>query len=391
MWEANEQNMNSVLTVYRSEWNCKERLYPNRITGRVSDSPEGKGKMSQTVLITGTGRPYALGFNLVRRYLENGDRVFASVRRPSEALEGLKKEFPDKLHILTMDIAATASVNAAARETEALTDHLDLIINNATTASADTMKELPDFDLDLIAPAVNVGAVGPIRVVKAFLPLLQKSPAGALVVNISSEAGSIGKCYRTFYLDYGTEKAALNMLTMTLHNYFKEDPNLNILCVHPGWMRTNPDNREAPLDPYEHAETLRCLFEKKRHDKDGPPDPGENGTASQAVCGSSGLFCHRASPLVSLRCCRGKGGVLLVSKRVLCYNYTVIGKPHSHDPVKIPEGKHENLFKEPGNKTIHACKAARVPVNVPFADGCSAAGGRHAGGDGREGRPRRMV
>ena len=67
MWEANEQNMISVLTVYRSEWNCKERLYPNRITGRVSDSPEGKEKMSQTVLITGTGRPYALGFNLVRR------------------------------------------------------------------------------------------------------------------------------------------------------------------------------------------------------------------------------------------------------------------------------------------------------------------------------------
>jgi hypothetical protein len=30
--------------------------------------------MPQTVLITGTGRPYALGFNLVRRYLENGDQ-----------------------------------------------------------------------------------------------------------------------------------------------------------------------------------------------------------------------------------------------------------------------------------------------------------------------------
>ena len=51
--------------------------------------------MSQNVLITGTGRPYALGFNLVRRYLENGDCVFASVRKPSEALEALKKEYPD--------------------------------------------------------------------------------------------------------------------------------------------------------------------------------------------------------------------------------------------------------------------------------------------------------
>ena len=226
--------------------------------------------MSQTVLITGTGRPYALGFNLVKRYLENGDCVFATIRRPSEALETLQNEYPGRLYILTMDISSTESVSAAAREAETLTSHIDLIINNATTASADTMKELPDFDLDQIAPAVNVGAVGPIRVLKAFLPLLKKSEIGALVVNISSEAGSIGKCYRTFYLDYGTEKAALNMLTMTMHNYFKDDPNLNIICIHPGWIRTNPDNHEAPLDPYEHAETLRNLFETKRHDKEGP-------------------------------------------------------------------------------------------------------------------------
>ena len=226
--------------------------------------------MSQHVLITGTGRPYALGFNLVKRYLEHGDSVFASVRRPSEALEELKRDYPDRLHILTMDIASTESVNAAAREAERLTDRLDLIVNNATTASADTMKELPDFDLDLIAPAVNVGAVGPIRVVKAFLPLLKASTLGALVVNISSEAGSIGRCYRTFYLDYGTEKAALNMLTMTLHNWLRDEPNLNIICIHPGWIRTNPGNTEAPLDPYEHAETLRLLFEKRRHDKEGP-------------------------------------------------------------------------------------------------------------------------
>ena len=225
--------------------------------------------MNKTVLITGTGRPYALGFNLVRRYLEDGDSVFATVRRPSEALEELKKDYPDKLFILTMDIGSTESVNAAAEKAEKLTPHLDLIINNATTASADTMKELPAFDLDQIAPAVNIGAVGPVLVIKAFLPLLKKSPEGALIVNISSEAGSIGKCYRTYYLDYGTEKAALNMLTMTLHNYFKNDPNLNIICIHPGWMRTNPGNDEAPLIPYEHAETLRRLFERRWHDKEG--------------------------------------------------------------------------------------------------------------------------
>ena len=41
------------------------------------------------VLITGAGRPQALGFNLVRRCLERGDTVLATVRRPSPALEEL--------------------------------------------------------------------------------------------------------------------------------------------------------------------------------------------------------------------------------------------------------------------------------------------------------------
>lgn len=41
------------------------------------------------VLITGAGRREALGYNLVRRCLERGDTVIATVRRPSEALAEL--------------------------------------------------------------------------------------------------------------------------------------------------------------------------------------------------------------------------------------------------------------------------------------------------------------
>ena len=33
--------------------------------------------MAQNVMITGTGRNYALGYNMVLRYLENGDYVIA--------------------------------------------------------------------------------------------------------------------------------------------------------------------------------------------------------------------------------------------------------------------------------------------------------------------------
>lgn len=226
--------------------------------------------MAQNVLITGCGREMALGFNFVRRYLEQGDFVFATVRTPSPALEKLQEQYPDTLHILMMDIGSTESVQAAAAEAAKTVDHLDLLINNAVLYSPDCYKPLEEANLDYIAGVVDVGAVGPLRVTKALLPLLRKCAGTALIVNMSSEAGSIGKCYRTDMYDYAMAKAALNMGTMTLKNAFKGNPKLNIICVHPGWVRTNPDNQMAPFDSYESAEILRKLFEEKRCDFDGP-------------------------------------------------------------------------------------------------------------------------
>ena len=227
--------------------------------------------MSQNVLITGTGRSFALGYNFVLRYLENGDNVVATVRKPSEALEQLQKQYADRLTILIMDIGSTESVTAAEKELSSKMDHLDLIINNAVTTSKDCDKNFWDTDLDLIAHTVDVTAVGAMRVFKAFYPMLKKSAGTALVINISSEAGSITRCYRTNLIDYGMAKAALNMGTMNIINTLKDDSQINVFCVHPGWIRTNgqPDN-PAPLSSYEAAEILRKLFEEKREDRTGP-------------------------------------------------------------------------------------------------------------------------
>ena len=222
----------------------------------------------QNVLITGTGRPQALGFNLVRRYLEHGDRVFACVRKPTDAFDGLLREHPGRLEIVVMDVGSTASVRDALRQVSAGAEALDTIINNAVTTAPDCASHVLDADPDHIAGTVNVDAAGPLRVIQAFYPMLKRSDA-ALVVNISSEAGSIGACYRTNMTDYAVAKAALNMITKTVWNAWKGEETLNILCVHPGWMRTNEGNREAPLQPYAHAEALRRLFEARRREKDG--------------------------------------------------------------------------------------------------------------------------
>ena len=148
---------------------------------------------------------------------------------------------------------------------------LVMIINNAVTVSPDCDKGFFEADLDYIANTVNVTSVGAMRVIKAFYPMLKKSDDTALIINISSEAGSISRCYRTNMIDYGMAKAALNMATMNLFNTFKDDDRINIFCVHPGWIRTDgkADN-PAPLSSYEAAEILRKLFEDKRYDLTGP-------------------------------------------------------------------------------------------------------------------------
>lgn len=227
--------------------------------------------MAQNVMVTGTGRSYALGYNMVLRYLENGDNVIATVRKESKEINALKEDYGDKLFILTMDIGSTESVNEAKKTVEERFDHIDLLINNAVTVSEDCDKEFFNTNLDYIAHTVDVTAVGALRVIKSFYPLLINSDKMSLVINITSEAGSISKCYRTNLIDYGMAKAALNMGTMNLANVFKNNDKINIFCVHPGWIRTDgkPDN-QAPLSAYDAAEILRKLFEEKRYDKTGP-------------------------------------------------------------------------------------------------------------------------
>ncbi len=222
------------------------------------------------VMVTGTGRSYALGYNLALRYLEGGDTVIATIRKPSPEIDELKEKYGDKLIVVTMDLLDSGSVNLAAEKVAQKTDHIDTLVNNAVGVSPDCDKGFFEADLDLIPRTVDIIAVGTMRVIKAFYPLLIKAPGTALIMNISSEAGSIEKCYRTNMIDYGMGKAALNMATMNLYNTFKDDHKVNIFAVHPGWIRTdgNPDN-PAPLSSYEAAGILKDLFETRCEDFTG--------------------------------------------------------------------------------------------------------------------------
>jgi len=89
-----------------------------------------------------------------------------------------------------------------------------------------------------------------------------------LLVNISSEAGSIGSCWRKTEYGYCMSKAALNMASAILQNRYR-DESVKVLALHPGWVRTDMGGREAPILPPESAKKLFALITKHWN----PDDP----------------------------------------------------------------------------------------------------------------------
>jgi len=216
--------------------------------------------VSSTIVVTGAGR--GLGLCLVNRYLDSGWTVFAGTLQPSANLAALRKRSPERLFEISLDVTNSNSVITAAAEVAERVSSLDALINNAAILPAEGRGLLPELAIDVGLKVYNVNALGPLRVTQAFLPLLEKSQR-RLVVNISSEAGSVTNCWRKDEFLYCMSKSALNMQTMILKNLLAPQ-GFQLLAIHPGWMRTDMGGSNADIDPKEAAEGIFLLTNQPR-------------------------------------------------------------------------------------------------------------------------------
>lgn len=224
--------------------------------------------MRKYVLITGASR--GLGYALVLQYLQKGYQVFACARNIDHPqLLTLKKQYEERLIMIPMDVAQTPSVQEAAKQVATYSDRLDVIINNAGIHPQGSLLSLKEVNLDNGLDVYNVNSIGALRVAKEFHSLLSNGE-NPILLNISSEAGSIRNCPRSKEFHYCMSKAAMNMGSMLLQNYFKEKNNkIKVLAIHPGWIRTDMGGANADLDPFEVAEDIFALSELP-HNMNGP-------------------------------------------------------------------------------------------------------------------------
>lgn len=215
----------------------------------------------EKVLITGASR--GLGYALADSYASAGFYVIACARNvDSSALQKLKGTYKDNIYVVAMDVAKTDSVEKAATQIELAVSSIDIVINNAAIHSEDSSLELEKINVDNCLETYNVNALGALRVAKAFISLLDKGYLKVLV-NISSEAGSISNCNRGKEFDYCMSKAALNMESKMLQNYLK-DRNIKVLAIHPGWIKTEMGGPNADISSSEAAKGIIDITEKYR-------------------------------------------------------------------------------------------------------------------------------
>ena len=136
-----------------------------------------------------------------------------------------------KVSAHVIDVADRDQVYRYADEVIKAHGRVDIVINNAGVAVAQTIEEVTYEDFEWV---MNIDFWGPVYGTKAFLPYLKKQPEGH-IVNISSINGMIPFPNNG---PYNSAKFALRGFNKTLIQELKGS-SIHITSVHPGGVKTS--------------------------------------------------------------------------------------------------------------------------------------------------------
>src|SRR4051795_1699286 len=218
-------------------------------------------RMTKT-LITGANK--GLGRETARRLLADGHDVWIAARDPARgqaAADELGARF------VLLDVTDDASVSAAAGRLAA-GGGLDVLVNNAGIVGP--RRTVPEVTPDDLRTVFETNVLGIVRVTRAFLPLLERSP-NPVIVNVSSGMGSIAVTTDPSRLEstlvslgYPASKTAVNMITT---QYAKAFPQMRINAVDPGYTATDFNDHRGTKPLEEGAE---IIVRMAKLDQSGP-------------------------------------------------------------------------------------------------------------------------
>jgi NAD(P)-dependent dehydrogenase (short-subunit alcohol dehydrogenase family) len=215
-----------------------------------------------TWMITGANR--GIGLEFCKILLARGETVVAASRNPDGArdLWELAADFKGRFRSVKLDVSDAKSVAACASELGDQT--IDVLVNNAGILNGEG-ESLNVLKFEEVAKTLEVNTIGPMRVSRAFLPMLMKAKEPKLV-SISSRMGSLADNKSGGHYAYRMSKTALNMFHS---NFAIEFPKIASAALHPGWVQTDMGGSQAPLVPHDSAESLIKVIDGLATNKSG--------------------------------------------------------------------------------------------------------------------------
>jgi NAD(P)-dependent dehydrogenase (short-subunit alcohol dehydrogenase family) len=184
-----------------------------------------------------TGASAGLGRALALELAKQSWTLTVDARNP-EPLQRVADELAALTEIRAVpgdvaDPAHRATLLAAAAEQ----GPVDLLVNNASDLGGSPLPRLRDLEAPVYERVWQVNVQAPQQLIRALLS--QLSP-GAVIVNISSDAGAE---HYEGWGGYGSAKAALDHLTAT---WAVEEPGFTWYSIDPGDMRTEMHQAAYP-------------------------------------------------------------------------------------------------------------------------------------------------
>jgi len=152
----------------------------------AADIPDQHGR---TAVVTGANG--GLGLETARALAVKGAHVVMAVRNQKKAqaaVDEIRAGAPDaSLELVALDLAAQASVRAAAGQITAGHKNIDLLINNAGVMGIPETKTVDGFEMQF-----GVDHLGHWTLTALLLPALLRTP-GARIVTVTSTAHHMGR------------------------------------------------------------------------------------------------------------------------------------------------------------------------------------------------------
>lgn len=186
--------------------------------------------MKQIVWLIGASN--GIGLELVKLYLGEGNRVIVSARdtTSSDALNHLKQEYLQDLHLVDMDVSDTTSVITQTKKIWKLYGGIDLVLYNA--GLYESMK-IDSWNLEHFEAMNQVNYMGAIRVITQLVPLFIEQKYGHIAFNISVSS--------YFGLPYGGGYSASKAALLNFCESVKPEldtKNIKLQVINHGFVKT---------------------------------------------------------------------------------------------------------------------------------------------------------